>query len=85
MGPRRIMGNGGAASARQAARVLHEAPQYPPRMRRGADPAGDLAVAAALAGQGFFCPSLDIHHDDGGYRVHLDQEGFARFTAAAFP
>jgi hypothetical protein len=35
-------------------------------------------------GQGFFCPSLDIRHDDDGYVVRFDQDGFARFTAAAF-
>lgn len=36
-------------------------------------------------GDSFFCPSLDIHHDDDtGYTVRFDPEGFARFTAAAF-
>ncbi len=35
-------------------------------------------------GKGFFCPSLDIRHDDDGYSVRFDREGFARFTAAAF-
>ena len=32
----------------------------------------------------FFCPSLDISHDDSGaMRVGFDSDGFARFMAAA--
>ena len=36
------------------------------------------------AGAGFFCPSLDIGHDDNGYAVSFDPVGFERFVAAAF-
>jgi predicted DsbA family dithiol-disulfide isomerase len=32
----------------------------------------------------FFCPSLQIHHDDDGYRIQFDAAGFERFVAAAF-
>lgn len=32
---------------------------------------------------GFFCPSLDIAHDEGGYDVSFDQGGFADFLDAA--
>jgi 2-hydroxychromene-2-carboxylate isomerase len=32
---------------------------------------------------GFFCPSLDISHDDEGYDISFDLEGFARFLDAA--
>ncbi len=36
------------------------------------------------SGGDFFCPSLEIAHDDAGYEVAFDQAGFARFVAAAF-
>jgi len=32
----------------------------------------------------FFCPSLDIEHDNEGYEVSFDTAGFKRFVAAAF-
>jgi predicted DsbA family dithiol-disulfide isomerase len=32
----------------------------------------------------FFCPSLDIEHDDDGYSVSFDVAGFQRFVSAAF-
>jgi predicted DsbA family dithiol-disulfide isomerase len=32
----------------------------------------------------FFCPSLDIDHDDAGYEVSFDAGGFERFVSAAF-
>lgn len=32
----------------------------------------------------FFCPTLDIRHDDSGYQIEFDPDGFERFTAAAF-
>ena len=32
---------------------------------------------------GFFCPSLDISHDDEGYDISFDLEGFATFLEAA--
>ena len=32
----------------------------------------------------FFCPSLEIEHDDDGYEVSFDIAGFQRFVAAAF-
>lgn len=32
----------------------------------------------------FFCPSLDIEHDDEGYAVAFDAAGFQRFIAAVF-
>lgn len=35
-------------------------------------------------GEGFFCPSLVIRHDEGGFDVRFDPEGFRRFTDAAF-
>jgi predicted DsbA family dithiol-disulfide isomerase len=36
-------------------------------------------------GGDFFCPSLDIRHDDGGeYDVSFDVDGFRRFVDAAF-
>lgn len=30
----------------------------------------------------FFCPTLDIQHDDGGYDIRFDADGFDRFVAA---
>jgi predicted DsbA family dithiol-disulfide isomerase len=35
-------------------------------------------------GEGFFCPSLDIKHVDGGLEVHYDDAELARFLEAAF-
>ena len=32
----------------------------------------------------FFCPSLDITHDDDGFRIAFDAAGFAAFLSAAF-
>lgn len=32
----------------------------------------------------FFCPSLDIDHDDAGMQVRFDAAGFRRFVTAAF-
>ena len=32
----------------------------------------------------FFCPSLDIHHNDDGYEVTFDAAGFQRFVSAVF-
>ncbi|MEY2462530.1 MAG: hypothetical protein QOH64_668 [Acidimicrobiaceae bacterium] len=32
----------------------------------------------------FYCPSLDIEHDDDGYDVSFDAVGFQRFVAAVF-
>lgn len=32
----------------------------------------------------FFCPSLDLDHDDDGYKVSFDPAGFQEFVAAAF-
>jgi predicted DsbA family dithiol-disulfide isomerase len=32
----------------------------------------------------FFCPSVEIRHDDGGIQVSFDSEGFSAFTAAVF-
>jgi predicted DsbA family dithiol-disulfide isomerase len=32
----------------------------------------------------FFCPSLDIDHDDDGYEVSFDAAGFQRFVSAVF-
>lgn len=31
----------------------------------------------------FFCPSLDIAHDDGGYEIGFDVDGFRAFVQAA--
>ena len=31
---------------------------------------------------GFFCPSLDVEHDAGGFTVTFDPEGFDQFVAA---
>jgi 2-hydroxychromene-2-carboxylate isomerase len=33
---------------------------------------------------GFFCPSLDIEHDDDGYEIRFDLAGFTSFIDAAF-
>ena len=54
----------------------------------------DLAAGRALhvvgsphfitASGDFFCPSLSIRHDDGGYSVTVDPEGFSRFVRAVF-
>ncbi|MDQ2650625.1 MAG: DsbA family protein [Actinomycetota bacterium] len=33
--------------------------------------------------EGFFCPSLDISHDDEGYDISFDFEGFTAFLEAA--
>ncbi len=33
---------------------------------------------------GFFCPSLNIEHDQEGYTVAFDTTGFQRFTSAVF-
>ena len=33
---------------------------------------------------GFFCPSLDIRHDDDGYDVSFDTVAFHRFVSAVF-
>lgn len=33
---------------------------------------------------GFFCPSLDIHHDDDGYDIEFDPVRFEEFVSAAF-
>ena len=33
--------------------------------------------------EGFFCPSLDISHDDDGYDISFDLAGFAAFLEAA--
>jgi predicted DsbA family dithiol-disulfide isomerase len=35
-------------------------------------------------GGDFFCPTLDIHHDERGYDIAFDQSGFETFIAAAF-
>lgn len=32
----------------------------------------------------FFCPTLEIHHDDDGYEIDFDAPGFERFVSAAF-
>jgi hypothetical protein len=32
---------------------------------------------------GYFCPSLDIVHEDGGYDISFDVEGFRSFLDAA--
>jgi hypothetical protein len=32
----------------------------------------------------FFCPSLEIEHDDEGYSVTFDATGFQRFVATVF-
>lgn len=32
----------------------------------------------------FFCPSLDIQHDDDGYEVSFDAAGFQEFVTAVF-
>ena len=32
----------------------------------------------------FFCPSLEIEHDDDGYEVSFDAAGFQQFVAAVF-
>ena len=32
----------------------------------------------------FFCPSLDIEHDEAGYEVSFDAAGFQAFVASAF-
>lgn len=32
----------------------------------------------------FFCPSLEIDHDDGGFEVSFDSAGFQRFVSAVF-
>lgn len=37
-----------------------------------------------VGGSGFFCPGLDIHHDDDGFRIARDVEAFAAFVADAF-
>jgi predicted DsbA family dithiol-disulfide isomerase len=38
-----------------------------------------------VAGDDFFCPSLDIHHDDDGHlQVRFDAPAFAAFTARCF-
>jgi predicted DsbA family dithiol-disulfide isomerase len=36
------------------------------------------------ANNSFFCPSLEIRHDDGHYAVSFDSDGFQRFIDAAF-
>ena len=33
--------------------------------------------------EGYFCPSLDISHDEEGYDISFDLEGFATFIEAA--
>jgi 2-hydroxychromene-2-carboxylate isomerase len=35
-------------------------------------------------GAGFFCPSLDIEHDENGYDISFDEQGFTSFIDAAF-
>jgi hypothetical protein len=35
-------------------------------------------------GRSFFCPALTIRHDEGGFKVAFDREGFDEFTEAAF-
>ena len=35
-------------------------------------------------GMGFFCPALQISHDETGFQVSVDQAGFDAFLAAAF-
>lgn len=37
-----------------------------------------------VAGEGFFCPGLDIDHDDSGFRIRPDREAFAAFLDRAF-
>lgn len=37
-----------------------------------------------VGGKGFFCPGLDIHHDDDGFRIARDVEAFGAFVADAF-
>lgn len=34
-------------------------------------------------GEGFFCPSLDISHDDAGFHIHPDMAAFDAFAARA--
>jgi predicted DsbA family dithiol-disulfide isomerase len=36
-----------------------------------------------VGGRGFFCPSLDISHDDSGFAVSFDREAFADFARLA--
>ena len=36
-----------------------------------------------VAGDDFFCPALDITHDDGGLSIAFDADGFDKFLAAA--
>ncbi len=33
----------------------------------------------------FFCPTLDISHDETGYDIGFDQAGFDHFVSVAFP
>lgn len=35
-----------------------------------------------VAGQGFFCPALDISHDDGHFRISADEGAFDAFVNA---
>lgn len=35
-----------------------------------------------VAGDDFFCPALDITHDDGGLSIAFDADGFDKFLAA---
>ena len=36
------------------------------------------------AGGDYFCPSLDIQHDDSGYNVSFDAVGYHRFVSSVF-
>jgi len=35
-----------------------------------------------VGSEGFFCPSLDIAHDEGGYEISFDVDGFTAFLSA---
>jgi len=36
-----------------------------------------------VEGHGYFCPALDIAHDDGSFRVRFDHDAFEEFAARA--
>lgn len=36
-------------------------------------------------GRGFFCPSLDIDHVDGGLEIAFDADGFTEFAGSVWP
>ena len=37
-----------------------------------------------VAGEGFFCPTLTINHDDSGFKVAIDEPALAAFLAVCF-